>query len=142
MWVDNDVIRGLIFAAIGFILLIVESVVCLLRRKRRLLAVSVTRAKVTNVCRRVKSPKGKPSCRITYEYYAEGAYHKVASPHASRYPVLKDGEEVDLYFIPGQPDKLYVPKAHYKEKGYRLFEAFVIFYGTAAFLVGLGVAFL
>ena len=82
--------------------------------KRRRFATAVTTAVVVG-----KEPRGSSQDRTyapIYEFYAEGAKHRITSESStnssfgSGFLSVSVGEEVELHYIPGRPDKIYVPK--------------------------------
>lgn len=127
---DDHVFRGLLFATIGFVFLLT----LLLRSLRRLRYIEKVSATVTHVSRR-----GNDQCvyQPVYEYSAQGRMHKVVSRWGHRTRIVKDGTEVSLYYIPGQPEKIFVPK---EERTFFIFIIFAWIFGSVAFVMGICLA--
>lgn len=129
---ENDVFRGLLFMLSGTTILSLELVFFLRKRKRRVLSTGEVKATVTS------KYNGKRKYRPTYQYFAEGTTHRVASRSCYQKLVAEDGQTVDLYFIPGQPEKIYVPKEQEKQGG-PLFFIVAGLIGVVHFCMGLAV---
>lgn len=101
--IDSNIFRGSLFALIGL-----SFYIYLFIRKLRIRKHSGTvKATITHVCRMgIKGTVYQP----VYEFCAEGRMYKVKSRFGYPTSVTRDGDMVDLYFIPGQPEKIYVPR--------------------------------
>lgn len=128
--IEDNVFRGMLFAAVGLAFLLY----LLSRLARRLKSTGTAKAAVTHVGRRgTRGGVYQP----VYEYEAEGAAHRVASRRGYRWPIAGEGELVDLYFIPGRPEKVYVPREVRKSRPLTLFLCIA---GVLFFIMGLAVA--
>lgn len=107
-------------------------------RKRRILATARVKAKVVGK----KSFYSKKSKRYSaiYEFYAEGRQHMATSSElvaplfGTDILTVKKGEEVELFYIPGHPDMIYVPK---EVRINHLFDYFLYFIGIGFPIIAL-----
>lgn len=102
------------FVLVPVVFMLIGSAMWRKAAKRRRFATAVTTAVVVD-----KEPRGSSQNRTyapVYEFYAEGAKHRITSESStnssfgSGFLSVSVGEEVELYYIPGHPDKIYVPK--------------------------------
>lgn len=128
---ENDVFRGSLFAVIGFIILIS----LLFQQIRHARYTAKVTAIITYDYRRGYH---RGVYQPIYQYSVGGVSHKVASRWGHRSRIAKDGSEVTLYYIPGQPEKIYVPV---EARTFLIFKIFLLFFGIVVFVLGQGVAF-
>lgn len=126
---ENDVFRGCLFAVIGIIVL----ASLLLHRLRRARYTEKVTAIITHNC----CGGSKGAYQPVYEYHVEGANHRVASRWGHRSRIIEDGAEVELYYIPDRPEKIYVP---IEAKTFLIYKIFFLFFGLASFVLGTGLA--
>ena len=72
--------------------------------------------------------------RPVYKFYAEGIMYRIVSPTGHNSSPVKEGERVKLYHIPGQPEKILVPR---EQKVVRRISVFFCVLGTWIPLAGL-----
>lgn len=128
--IDNDSFRGTLFAVIGLLFLLRMAQI----RIRHIRSVKSERATVTHVFRRGKD---RYVYQPVYEYLVGGSLRKKGSNWGHRRPIAEDGAEVSLYYLPGRPEKIYVPAET------RQFIPFYLFgglFGSVAFILGICVA--
>lgn len=104
----------ILFVLVPVVFMVIGSAMGRKAVKRRRFATAVTTAIVVD-----KEPRGSSQDRTyapIYEFYAEGAKHRITSESStnssfgSGFLSVSVGEEVELHYIPGRPDKIYVPK--------------------------------
>lgn len=104
----------ILFVLVPVVFMVIGSAMGRKAAKRRRFATAVTTAVVVD-----KEPRGSSQNRTyapIYEFYAEGAKHRITSESSTNssfgrgFLSVSVGEEVELHYIPGRPDKIYVPK--------------------------------
>lgn len=96
------VFMGLLFFYIGMFIRY------LLWKKRRA-ATALVQATVVSI-EPGRGMDGNLVYRPVYKFYADGIMHRIVSPTGHDNSPVKEGEKVRLYYIPGQPDKILVPR--------------------------------
>lgn len=136
---NETVIVGTGFIGGGLLFLMIGLLMNRTLKRRRKLATAYAEAVVLEIysyCKKV----GKRKCYSpVYEFYAEGKQQKVRSDVVQSNCFVKAGETVELYYIPGQPDKVYVKKERRGERGAVIFFCAVgLFYPLLGILRLLG----
>ena len=137
VWENNDVFRGLFFAMAGFLILAILLIRHWCIRRFRLKAKGTAMATITNIRKSGYNYDDPWVYQPVYEYYAEGQMRKVASRYACNIVVAESGSQVEVFYIPGAPEKIYVPKA---QKTNRILIIALIFISTSFIFMGTAVA--
>lgn len=107
-------LSGGIFTLLGIVFLTIGLMMKKFLRRRQEKASAVTTATVVEIVKR-RNRSGSNGCRSTsycpvYEYYANGAARRVCSRVGSSPCPFHVGEQLELYFDPDDPAKIYIEK--------------------------------
>jgi len=134
---DAALIVGFVFLSIGVIFILSGLFVYQFYGKRRKMATAVTTATVTDLSGHISSLNHTRTWSYFYEYYAEGSMHKVSSSLSSSRKLFNVGDTVELYYVPGEPEKIYLER----ESGIERFLT-AIFCGLGGLMAVIGLAVL
>lgn len=106
--VANREASDVLFVIAPSIFMMIGSAIHYQSRKRKVLATEKTIAKVTGLKRtgRMKNSTFAPQ----YEFYANGKQYHVTSRNSTNHVPVSVGSEIELFYIPDDPEKIYVPK--------------------------------
>lgn len=122
----------IIFPSIGILFVILGILLLKWSGKRKETASMITTAEVVDIRRR-RSQNGS-SYHPVFSYYAEGRQHQIESNVGSTPCRYKLGEQVELHYVPGKPEKIWTEK---NEGVMKLCCGIFIAIGSLFFVIGI-----
>ncbi len=127
---------ALIFGLVGLIFLAVALCLMQIIGKRKAAASGKTLAEVVELRLSRDEYSGGRQCsyRPVYRYYAGNVMHETVSVLSRRPCPVKVGDRVELCYVPGQPEKIYVPS---EQRGMRVIAGVFLGFGIGFPVLGL-----
>ena len=126
-------ISGVIFFARGEVKERIE--------RRKEVCIELTEATIIEMNKTRKRINGEYRNRWNpiYEYYVDGVRYEKESSNYYKYGVFEEGDQLDLYYNPDDPEEIYIPAEKPEDTAMLLMIMAVVFF-LAGFLV-LGIMF-